>query len=117
MVAVQQAEHIRKAAAVAGIQKNTAREGKIAVHIGIDVAQVAFPLQNRVINIGSVQRQPGAHIGVYGKQLIKGGAFGGGGVCLGFQVQHTGLNVPGRAVHLAVIPQRIYRERPGCAHG
>mgnify|MGYP000892333336 CR=1 FL=1 len=45
------------------------------------------------------------------------GAFGGGGVCLGFQVQHTGLNVPGRAVHLAVIPQRIYRERPGCAHG
>ena len=105
VVAVQQRIRIVEAAITIGIQEDAAGQCKVAVDIGVDVAEIVLALHHRVINGGVVQGEPGFHVRVDGQQLLKGGAV----LAIGgrLELQQLVLHVIHGGIDLVVIPQRI----------
>ena len=72
VVSIEQGILVVKGIVTAGIQKNASGQGKLPVHVRIDIAEIILSLHNRIIDPGIIQRQPGADIRIDGKQFLKG---------------------------------------------
>ena len=69
VVTVEQAVAVEKIRLIAAVQKDGAREGKLAEDILVDVLHIVLAPDPRVVNVGVVHRQPGADVRIQFFQL------------------------------------------------
>ena len=108
IMTINQGIGIRKIGFVSRVQKDTSRQGKIAIDVFVHISQICFTLKNGIINIGAVYGNPCNHVRIDGTQLIKARATIR--ITLRLQLADLILNRFRLMINLCIIPDGISRK-------